>query len=191
MALLQIDKMSHYFGGLRAVYNYDLQIDPGQIRGLIGPNGAGKSTVFNLITGIYRPTDGRVLLEGENLVGRRPHEIASKGLGRTFQNLALWRHMTVLEHVNMAQSSQLGYGILGALFATPTRVRREREIEERSRHLLEVFGVGHLAGYLVAGLRRASSDIEIILSPRNVERSARLAARFGATVTVSRFPVSS
>ncbi|HSH69302.1 MAG TPA: ABC transporter ATP-binding protein [Deferrisomatales bacterium] len=152
MALLRVENMGHNFGGLRAVDGYNLEIDPGQIRGLIGPNGAGKSTVFNLITGIYQPTDGRVLLEGENLVGLQPHQIAARGLGRTFQNLALWRHMSVVEHVNMAQSSQLGYGLMGALFGTPNRLRREREIEELSRHLLGVFGVGHLADQIVVNL---------------------------------------
>jgi branched-chain amino acid transport system ATP-binding protein len=152
MALLKVEGMGHNFGGLRAVDSYNLEIEPGQIRGLIGPNGAGKSTVFNLITGIYRPTDGRVLLEGENLVGLPPHQIASRGLGRTFQNLALWRHLSVLEHVNMAQYSQLGYGLFGALFGTPTRKQREREIEELSRHLLDVFGVSHLADQIVVNL---------------------------------------
>jgi branched-chain amino acid transport system ATP-binding protein len=152
MALLQVENMGHNFGGLRAVDAYNLVIEPGQIRGLIGPNGAGKSTVFNLITGIYQPTDGRVLLEGKNLVGLQPHQIAARGLGRTFQNLALWRHMSVVEHVNMAQSSQLGYGLAGALFGTPNRLRREREIEELSRHLLQVFGVAHLADQIVINL---------------------------------------
>ena len=103
MPLLQIEQMTHFFGGLRAVYNYDLAIEPGQIMGLIGPNGAGKTTVFNLITGIYRPTAGRILLEGQEIVGLQPYRIASLGIGRTFQNLRLWRHMTVLEHVQQAR----------------------------------------------------------------------------------------
>jgi branched-chain amino acid transport system ATP-binding protein len=96
MALLKIEKMTHYFGGLRAVYNYGLNIESGQIRGLIGPNGAGKTTIFNLITGIYQPTQGQILLEGKQLNGRSPHDIASMGIGRTFQYILLWRHMTVV-----------------------------------------------------------------------------------------------
>ena len=85
------------FGGLKAVNNAQIDVEQGSITGLIGPNGAGKTTIFNLITGIYKPTEGEVLLEGQNLVGMRPHQIASLGLARTFQNLRLWRHMTVLE----------------------------------------------------------------------------------------------
>ncbi len=145
MPLLQVTNMTHYFGGLRAVHGYDLEIEPGQIRGLIGPNGAGKTTVFNLITGIHRPTRGRVLLEGKNIVGQRPHEIASKGLGRTFQNLRLWRHMTVLEHVKMARYSRLTYGLAGAFFGTSKRYREEKEIEEKAFELLEMVGARPLA----------------------------------------------
>ena len=99
MPILQVKNMSHDFGGLRAVQNYNLELEPGQIRGLIGPNGAGKTTIFNLITGIYNPTEGEVLLEGRKINGLPPHKIASMGISRTFQNLLLWRHMTVLEHV--------------------------------------------------------------------------------------------
>ena len=87
MALLEVIHMTHYFGGLRAVHDFNLAIEKGEIRGLIGPNGAGKSTVFNLITGIYRPTEGEVRFQGENIVGKHPYQIAALGLGRTFQNL--------------------------------------------------------------------------------------------------------
>jgi branched-chain amino acid transport system ATP-binding protein len=152
MSLLQVNNMTHYFGGLRAVHGYGLHIDSGQIRGLIGPNGAGKTTVFNLITGIHRPTKGRVLLEGKDIVGLRPHEIASRGLGRTFQNLRLWRHMTVLEHVKMACYSQLTYGLVGAFFGTPKRSREERTIEGRARELLEMVGAEGFAAQNVLQL---------------------------------------
>ena len=141
MALLQIKKMTHYFGGLRAVYNYELDIEPGQIRGLIGPNGAGKTTIFNLITGIYQPTQGRILLEGKQLNGCTPHEIASMGIGRTFQNMLLWRHMTVLEHIKMARYSKLTYGLAGALFGTSRRHREEAESEQIALKLLKMMRV--------------------------------------------------
>ena len=118
MALLSIENMTHYFGGLRAVNNYGLTIESGHVRGLIGPNGAGKTTIFNLITGIYQPTQGQILLEGRQLNGLSPHEIASMGIGRTFQNMLLWRHMTVLEHVKMARYSNLTYGLAGAFLGT-------------------------------------------------------------------------
>ena len=105
MVLLQINNMTHYFGGLRAVHGYNLKIKPGQIRGLIGPNGAGKTTVFNLITGIHTPNEGSITFDGKDITRFAPCEIASQGLSRTFQNLCLWRHMTVLDHVKMAQYS--------------------------------------------------------------------------------------
>src|SRR5512145_1914840 len=105
--LLEVEHMTHYFGGLRAVHDYNLRVPAGSVCGLIGPNGAGKTTIFNLITGIYRPTEGRITLEGENLVGHAPCEVAARGLGRTFQNMLLWRHMTVLDHVKLARYSKL------------------------------------------------------------------------------------
>ena len=152
MSLLQIDKVTHYFGGLRAVYNYDLEINPGQIWGLIGPNGAGKTTIFNLITGIYQPTEGTVSLEGTRLNGLSPHEIASLGIGRTFQNMLLWRHMTVLEHVKMARYSRLTYGLVGAFFGTAKRRREEAESEEKAHFLLKMMGVDQFADQIVINL---------------------------------------
>jgi branched-chain amino acid transport system ATP-binding protein len=152
MSLLQIEKMTHYFGGLRAVYNYGLAISPGQIRGLIGPNGAGKTTIFNLITGIYQPTEGKITLDGDKLNGRSPHEIASLGIGRTFQNMLLWRHMTVLEHVKMARYSKLTYGLLGAFFGTPRRHKEEAESEEKAHYLLKMMGVDQFADQIVVNL---------------------------------------
>jgi branched-chain amino acid transport system ATP-binding protein len=152
MALLQVKQMTHYFGGLRAVNNYNLEIEAGQIRGLIGPNGAGKTTIFNLITGIYKPAEGEVLLEGQNLVGMRPYQIASSGLARTFQNLRLWRHMTVLEHVKQARYSQLDYGLIGAFFGTPKRHREEDESDRIAHELLELVGIPQYADHIVTNL---------------------------------------
>jgi branched-chain amino acid transport system ATP-binding protein len=152
MPLLRVEKMSHDFGGLRAVNKYDLQIESGEVRGLIGPNGAGKTTIFNLITGVYRPTEGDIILDGEKIVGLQPHRIASMGLGRTFQNLRLWRHMTVLEHVKMARYSKISYGLIGAFFGTSRRHREEVEIEEKAYGLLELVGIGNLADQVVVNL---------------------------------------
>lgn len=152
MSLLLIESMTHFFGGLRAVYNYDLEIAPGQVRGLIGPNGAGKTTIFNLITGIYQPTEGNISLEGHNIIGLQPHEIASKGLGRTFQNMLLWRHMTVLEHVKMARYSKLEYGLLGAFFGSRKSRVEEAKSEEIAHRLLKMMGIGELADQVVVNL---------------------------------------
>jgi branched-chain amino acid transport system ATP-binding protein len=152
MPLLQVENMTHYFGGLRAVHDFNLEIEPGQIRALIGPNGAGKTTIFNLITGIYAPTEGGIRLSGESIVGLQPHQIASRGLGRTFQNLCLWRHMTVLEHVMMARYSRLTYGLTGAFFGTPRRNREEAASEARARELLDLMDIGPLADQTVINL---------------------------------------
>jgi branched-chain amino acid transport system ATP-binding protein len=152
MLMLQVEQMTHYFGGLRAVHGYDLEITSGQIRGLIGPNGAGKTTIFNLITGVYKPTEGTISFDGTDITGFPPHRIAAMGLGRTFQNLRLWRHMTVLEHVKMARYSKLGYGLIGAFFGTPQRQREEAESEETAYSLLELVGIRHLADQVVTNL---------------------------------------
>lgn len=152
MALLTVEKMTHDFGGLRAVSNYSLEIEPGQVRGLIGPNGAGKTTVFNLITGIYKPTKGKIMLDGRTINGLQPYEIASMGLGRTFQNLQLWRHMTVLEHVKMARYSKVKYGLFGAFFGTPERHREEADIEAKAHRLLKMLGVARFADEAVLNL---------------------------------------
>jgi branched-chain amino acid transport system ATP-binding protein len=152
MALLEVRNMTHFFGGLRAVHDFNLAIEPGQLRGLIGPNGAGKTTVFNLITGVYRPSEGEVNMDGTSLLGRKPNEIASLGMARTFQNMRLWRHMTVLEHVKLARYSKLTYGLTGAFFNTPKCQRQEIESEEIALRLLDTVGVRRLADHVVTNL---------------------------------------
>ena len=152
MPFLKVDNVTHQFGGLRAVHDYKLSIEPGQICGLIGPNGAGKTTIFNLITGIYNPTHGHIYLDDERISGLPPHRIASMGIGRTFQNLLLWRHMNVLEHVKMARFSRIRYGLLGAFLGTPRRYREEREIEKKALDLLEMLDIRHLADQAVPNL---------------------------------------
>ncbi len=150
--LLSVTNMTHFFGGLRAVNDFNLAIEPGQIRGLIGPNGAGKTTVFNLITGVYTPTEGSIELEGTNIKGLETHLIASKGLGRTFQNLALWRHMNVLDHIRMAHYSQLNYGLIGAFFGTPASRRQEKEVIDNCYKLMEIFDIKQFANNIIGNL---------------------------------------
>lgn len=152
MALLEITNMTHYFGGLQAVFQYNLAMEPGRICGLIGPNGAGKTTIFNLITGIYKPTEGSIKLDGHEITGLYPHQIATRGLGRTFQNLCLWRHMTVLEHVTMARYSRITYGLIGAFFGTPKRHREEAESVEKAHSLLKLVGIDKYADQRVINL---------------------------------------
>lgn len=152
MPILRVQNLSHDFGGLRAVQDYGLEIEMGQIRGLIGPNGAGKTTIFNLLTGIYTPTEGEIVLDGRRINGLPAHRIASMGISRTFQNLLLWRHMTVLEHVKLAHYSRIRYGLFGAFFGTTKRHKEEAEIEAKANSLLEMMGILHLAEQVVLNL---------------------------------------
>lgn len=152
MPLLDVRDMSHRFGGLQAVSGYNLSLDAGQITGLIGPNGAGKTTIFNLITGIYRPDQGQVLFQGKDIAGGKPNEIAAMGLARTFQEMRLWRHMSVLDHVRMARYAKLSYGLFGAFLDTPRRRREEAAATELAMEYLEMFGVAEFAGHLVVNL---------------------------------------
>ncbi len=171
MPLLQVEHMTHFFGGLRAVHDYNLSIEQGQIRGLIGPNGAGKSTIFNLITGVYRPSEGKVTFRGESIVGLPSHEIAALGMGRTFQNLRLWRHMSVLDHVKMSQYSQIDYGLIGAFFGTKRRNQQEKENTEKALQLLDLVGIRHLADSMVTNLpygvqRRVEMARALAINPK-------------------------
>jgi branched-chain amino acid transport system ATP-binding protein len=152
MPLLEVQEMTHFFGGLRAVHSYNLAIEAGQIRGLIGPNGAGKTTIFNLITGIYHPTEGKVLLQDVEITNLNPNQIADRGLGRTFQNLRLWRYLSVLDHVKMARYSKLSYGLAGAFFGTTKRNREEQATDQLAMNLLELVGIPHLADQIVTNL---------------------------------------
>lgn len=139
-ALLALTNVSKAFGGLTAVGDLDLFVRPGEIVSVIGPNGAGKTTVFNLITGIYRPTKGEITLEGKSIVGLNPDQVLVRGIARTFQNIRLFNNMTVLENVLVGQHTQLKASVLGSLFRTP-RVRQEEEAaRERAIELLSFFG---------------------------------------------------
>jgi len=171
MPLLQVKDMSHNFGGLQAVSEYNLSLDPGQITGLIGPNGAGKTTIFNLITGIYRPTVGSVRFNGVELVGKKPNETAGMGLARTFQEMKLWRHMTVLDHIKMARYSKLSYGLMGALLDTPKRRREERDATHLAMEYLKMFAVDQFAHQLVVNLpygaqRRVEMARAMVIEPK-------------------------
>ncbi len=140
--MLSIDGLTHSFAGLTAVHEFSAAIDEKEIVGLIGPNGAGKSTVFNLVSGLYRPNEGSIRLNGVELTGRRPHEISSLGIGRTFQNIRLWNEMSVFDNVRIAQSASLGYGIPSALLWTASARRADRAVAARAIELLDAFGLG-------------------------------------------------
>jgi branched-chain amino acid transport system ATP-binding protein len=138
--LLVLDKVSKYFGGLAAVQDVDLHVGSREIVSIIGPNGAGKTTVFNLITGIYRPTTGQLRLAGQSLLGLTPDRIVRRGIARTFQNIRLFNNMTVLENVLVGQHTHLKATVLGSIFRTPTVMREEAEARKRAIELLSFFG---------------------------------------------------
>lgn len=138
--LLELKQVTKQFGGLAAVQNVDLEVYPHEIVSIIGPNGAGKTTIFNLITGIYRPTSGGIYLSGESLAKLTPDRVLTRGIARTFQNIRLFNNMTVLENVLVGQHARLKAGVLGALFRTPRVHREEQRAHERALELLGFFG---------------------------------------------------
>jgi branched-chain amino acid transport system ATP-binding protein len=157
-ALLQIENVTKRFGGLCAISQCSLAIEAGRTHGIIGPNGAGKTTLFNLITGIYKPTEGAIRFRGESIAGLRPGRIALKGIARTFQNIRLCKNLTALDNVRIAFDSQLHHTSLEALFRLPRQGRDERLSVDESLRLLEPFGLAEhahaVAGELPYGLQR-------------------------------------
>lgn len=139
-SLLELSGVSKTFGGLAAVQEVDLQVRPQEIVSIIGPNGAGKTTIFNLITGIYRPTSGDIRLQGKSVVGLNPDRVLVRGIARTFQNIRLFNNMTVLENVLVGQHTQLKASVLGSLFRTPGVVHEEEEARKHAIDLLGFFG---------------------------------------------------
>jgi branched-chain amino acid transport system ATP-binding protein len=139
--LLRVDGLTKVFGGLRAVIDFEIGIKPGELVGLIGPNGAGKTTVFNMLSGLYVPSSGQILLRGHDLVGLPPHQITHLGIGRTFQNVRLFPNLTVLDNVRIAYHTHAGYGLLDAILRTPRFGAKERELTERTIEFLSVFNL--------------------------------------------------
>ena len=139
--LLTVEKLRKEFGGLLAVNDVDFEIPEEAIVSLIGPNGAGKTTFFNMLTGVYKPTAGRIVLSGEDVTGKPPHAITQRGIGRTFQNIRLFQNMTALENTLVGMHSRLKSGILGSVVRTPGVKREEREARKRARELLEFSGL--------------------------------------------------
>ena len=144
--LLELRQVSKSFGGLGVISGLDLHVDKGEIVSVIGPNGAGKTTLFNLVTGVYRPDDGDILLEGESLAGLPPHEITKRGVARTFQTLRLFLNMTVKENVMAGAYPHTRAGMLRSILRTPAMRREEREIERLAEERLAFFGQ-RLMGY--------------------------------------------
>ncbi len=163
MNLLQLKDLTITFGGLTAVDNVNFNVEKNQIFGLIGPNGSGKTTIFNLITGLYKPTRGEVYLEGEQVTGLRPDLVASKGITRTFQNIRLFKELTVLENVLIGGHCMIKTGFVDDLFGTPRKRKEEKLALERARELLAFFHLdtveNEMAGSLPYGKQR---ELEIV-----------------------------
>ncbi len=150
--VLETRKLGITFGGLVAVSDFNIKVFKGELVGLIGPNGAGKTTVFNMLTGVYKPTEGSVLLEGVVLNGKKTHQFVAAGIARTFQNIRLFKQMTVLENVLSAFTKDIQYGMIDALFRTPRFWKTEKELKEKTMDLLSIFHLEDKADYIAANL---------------------------------------
>ena len=139
--LLSAEHVRKEFGGLVATDDVDFTIPRGRIVSLIGPNGAGKTTFFNMLTGVYRPTAGRIIFDGEDVTGKPPHAITERGIGRTFQNIRLFHNMTALENTLVGMHARLSSGILKSVLRLPAQKREEREAHQRAHELLEFSGL--------------------------------------------------
>ena len=139
MAVLEAENLSIVFGGLHAVDDVHFSLEKEQIIGLIGPNGAGKTTVFNLLTGVYTPTTGQIKLEGQSILGKKTHQITRMGIARTFQNIRLFKDMTVLDNVRAAMNQKMKYSAVAGILSLPSYWREEAEVEEKAMELLSVF----------------------------------------------------
>ena len=152
MALLNVEHLSISFGGLRAVDNFSISIEKGQLYGLIGPNGAGKTTVFNLLTGVYKPNEGHIVLDGQNITGQKTIDINKAGIARTFQNIRLFKNLSVLDNVKVGLHNLYTYSTLAGIFRLPKYRKVEKEMNKKAMELLKVFDLDAEAEILAANL---------------------------------------
>ena len=156
--ILKASDLGISFGGLKAVSGFNLTLETNDLVGLIGPNGAGKTTVFNLLTGVYQPTEGAIELEGHSIMGKTPHHLVKLGIARTFQNIRLFKEITVLDNVKIAFDHQMKTSLLSSMFRLPGFWKEEKSIETKAIELLKVFNLVkyryYSAGYLPYGQQR-------------------------------------
>ena len=150
--MLEVKSLSISFGGLKAVDDFHVDIESGQLYGLIGPNGAGKTTVFNLLTGVYKPDAGSILLDGVNITGKRTIDINQAGVARTFQNIRLFKDMSVLDNVKVGLHNHHPYSTLEGILRAPRFFKVEKEMDERAMELLKVFDLDKEADYKASNL---------------------------------------
>ena len=152
MALLEVTNLGISFGGLRAVDSLNLKIEKGQLYGLIGPNGAGKTTAFNLLTGVYKPTEGIIKLDGKNITGKSTIEINKSGIARTFQNIRLFKELSVLDNVKVGLHNQYHYSTVAGVLRLPSFFKVEKEMDEKAIELLKVFDLDKEKDILASNL---------------------------------------
>ena len=152
MALLEVTNLGIAFGGLQAVEKFALSIEKGHLYGLIGPNGAGKTTVFNMLTGVYQPTEGDIVLDGKSIVGLKPAVINKAGIARTFQNIRLFKDMTVLDNVKVGLHNQVKYTTATGILRLPSYFVKERAMNEKAMELLKIFDLDGEAGQPASSL---------------------------------------
>ena len=152
MALLEIKNLGISFGGLRAVDDFSITIEKGQLYGLIGPNGSGKTTIFNLLTGVYKPNMGTIQLDGMNITGKKTMEINRAGVARTFQNIRLFKELTVLDNVKAGLHNQYSYSTVAGILRLPKYFKVEKTMDEKAVELLKVFDLDKEKDYLASNL---------------------------------------
>jgi branched-chain amino acid transport system ATP-binding protein len=140
-ALLSIQNMTHCFGGLKAVSEFSYEVPEGVIYGLIGPNGSGKTTCFNLITGIYTPTQGKILFEGKEIIGKKPYKIVQGGIARTFQNLRIFGNLSVIDNIRAARHFSSKTGLFASFLRTPGFLKEQSEVRDECMHLIKLMGL--------------------------------------------------
>ena len=139
VALLQMHNVGISFGGLQAVGNCNIVLEPGELVGLIGPNGAGKTTAFKLLTGVYQPTEGDITFEGQSITGLKPFNITHRGIARTFQNIRLFNDLSVLDNVKIPYHFHAKHNVISSVFRLPSHYRGEQEITDNAMELLRIF----------------------------------------------------
>lgn len=205
-ALLTIQGMTHYFGGLRAVSDFSYEVPKGSIYGLIGPNGSGKTTTFNLITGIYTPTEGKILFEGKDITGLKPYKIVRAGIARTFQNLRIFSSLTALDNIRIARHYSMKSGVATSVLRLPSFMKEEKKVRQESEALLDLMHLSNRSRELAKNLpygelrrleiaRALATDPKLILldepaagmNPKEVEELMSLILRIRQEFNVTVF----
>ena len=158
MAMLEVNHLAIQFGGLRAVDGFNVSIEKGQLYGLIGPNGAGKTTIFNLLTGVYKPTEGIIKLDGQDITGKSTIEINKAGIARTFQNIRLFKEMTVLDNVKVGLHNHHSYSTLTGILRLPKYHKVEKEMNEKAMEILKVFDLDKEADAVEKAVEKVLED---------------------------------